>query len=69
MNCSLFIADNDAWGYYNCMVAALAEVRGCVGVPDLRRDELKPPPGADRYPESPYPNRNQKDYPNWYGDK
>jgi RHS repeat-associated protein len=65
MDCSLYIADDDLWGYHKCMVNALAEFRQCVGFPESKIRELKPPPGAEQYPESPYPNRNQHNYPNW----
>ncbi|NVN90286.1 MAG: RHS repeat-associated core domain-containing protein [Desulfuromonadales bacterium] len=55
MECALEIdAEVDSeYRYYLCMWKALADLRGCAGVPQPRDDPFKPPPGWDKYPNPP----------------
>lgn len=68
MNCYLEVDEREdsLSRYYICMSKALSTLRGCLGMPAPREDELKPPPGWDRYPTPPgRGNPHGKDYPNW----
>lgn len=67
MNCNLEIdgEEYDEYRYWECMNNNLASLRKCVGKPAPREEQLKPPPGLDRYPGPPRRGNPKRPYGEW----